>query len=290
MFFLSLSSKGQFYFTDTTNRWYETSIYFSHPSYVTTSFQYFYDGYDSVNGRWYHKLKYRYFNTNESRIDTGFRYLIREDTLNGIVYAHNGSTSSKEIVLYDFRLKVGDSFAIDGIINSCIVDSVDTVEVNHHKHYAMLLKDIKYPNKDFWVIEGIGSSVSPFNHTVPKGTTSSSEFVCFKNKGVVPLINKLVSFKCADSSLSVSTSANSNYEIKVYPQPANNTLNFKLPKDNLINCVITIYDLSGRKVYVAENGSASLVTVNYRFQPGVYLYKIQSKEGATIKNGRVCFL
>ena len=64
-------------------------------------------------------------------------------------------------------------------------------------------------------------------------------------------------------------------QISIFPNPATNTINVKLPKESNGNAAVSIYDLAGKRVLHSEkNGNKLFVTDISTLKPGVYILRI----------------
>ena len=78
-------------------------------------------------------------------------------------------------------------------------------------------------------------------------------------------------------------SANKDFQISVYPNPASDFLIINTSTEQ--NIAISIYNVSGQRVYLSENTSVNgeeKISLS-DFNPGVYIIKLQSQNNSISK-------
>jgi alpha-tubulin suppressor-like RCC1 family protein len=85
---------------------------------------------------------------------------------------------------------------------------------------------------------------------------------------------------CPSAVLSIDTFDISN-NITVYPNPTNGNVNIAV--NNLTNVSVSVYDLNGRTILNKELSANENAVDISNFQTGMYLFRIKSSEGETIK-------
>jgi|SRR5690554_86080 len=83
----------------------------------------------------------------------------------------------------------------------------------------------------------------------------------------------------ATTSLTINTK-----DIKVYPNPANDFVNFKV--DGLENGTITINSITGQEVVNASISGTEKVNVNH-LNNGVYIYTVRNANGEVVKTNKL---
>ncbi len=77
----------------------------------------------------------------------------------------------------------------------------------------------------------------------------------------------------------IENQTNSSSDLKIYPNPANNNVTFKIANINpLINGKILIYDNVGNEI-LKTNFNTNRISINLEWQPGVYFVKAVEKSG-----------
>jgi hypothetical protein len=134
---------------------------------------------------------------------------LRQDIPNKKVYFNNN-------LIYDFTLKVGDSFTPGGYgagfsYTICSIDSA-LVGNNYHKRFNL---NLNCPNSNQWIIEGIGYSNDLINGDVEDYQTT---FLCFKNNAIEYPPNGLCNF------LASIKKENATISISIYPNPGSGNI------------------------------------------------------------------
>ena len=288
-FLLSLlqnSSLGQTVrFTDTSNVWH------IHCSYQEPGFSFesdhFIRYYDTVviNG-------YAYRWLNKGILDSA---LIREDTGAKRVYArmYNQGQSladTSEVVLYDFSLQQGDTFAI---VNPNfgsfmhVVDTITHISINGIMHKQWLMKAVSANAWDYGVIEGIGS-VYPFFPYMPGILVSGTPcgVVCFRNAG----IGVWSPIPSSDCMLAVENVPANTKDITIYPNPAKERVSIELPNQQLgKGSIILVSDCFGRKMLEMHPEPSKRVTQlsTSDWSPGVYNMLVRHSDGSFVSKNIV---
>ena len=124
-----------------------------------------------------------------------------------------------------------------------------------------------------------------FNHNMDFWGTCDPLLMCFKNEHF-SYKNYEISCDSIDNWLTstelLHTPQKNN--IKIYPNPAGNTLNISL--DNAILRSVVIYDLSGREVFAetVSDATARKHQLNLsQLPPGAYVMKVETGNGNVIK-------
>lgn len=305
------------YFSDTTNKWKVYNIYNPTPDVHHSSPDRYYQYYGSTDYKGYkYKLlvgKYGY-----AGIDT---IMVREDTADRKVYgiikfATYGAPDTVETVMYDYGLKLGDTFrhrrcfynkdsfayhydtfthyvkAIDSIMLRGTWHKVFTLYGVRHKKFSSVL----VPN--YRVIEGLGSTeglLTPLKSSASDDGTIQFTF-CFETGGSIPSFNKkfetlyypwyefdnscYVAVQQIEKELSM---------VGVYPNPSNGQVRFVLPY-KYEEGVISIIDIVGKTVYAGVFDNADNITLDLNgISKGVYFYTISDAQGASQHKGQIVF-
>lgn len=117
-------------------------------------------------------------------------------------------------------------------------------------------------------------------------TTTSASAIGFPN---APGIRDSSVLYLDDFQITFTSSVSSNLEaansnIEVYPNPANNFLNFRFNNDDARS--IDIYDLSGRLVNTTEVRNDFINLNVSELSNGMYIYQIRDNEGNQVKSDK----
>jgi len=161
---------------------------------------------------------------------------------------------------YDFNLAMGDSFYFyyAPMMGWHYVTSVDSLFINGSYRHT-----ITFDQVDTW-IEGIGSDAGLFESNMLIGNLYTS-LLCYSENGNViysPLGD------CNRSGTWINEVSNSL--IKVYPNPANNVIEFNVPS-SFASFKITVTDFLGQLIYTGETspGQKSILNTS-TWSDGVY--------------------
>jgi hypothetical protein len=84
-------------------------------------------------------------------------------------------------------------------------------------------------------------------------------------------------FGISDTTVNVVENNQTEFEIKVYPNPANSVLNIDFSNDyNIQNTIIEILDINGRTILKSKPVSVSTQIDIKELNPGLYIVKIQN--------------
>jgi len=75
-----------------------------------------------------------------------------------------------------------------------------------------------------------------------------------------------------------------NAGLRLYPNPASSYVQVYIPSERSKNVMISIYDMSGKKLYASDRSltkGLNVITINdiVRWQKGMYLVSVQSETG-----------
>jgi hypothetical protein len=203
---------------------------------------------------------------------------LREDSLKKVFYIGKDfwgmENFTQEIQLYDFSKNVGDSIDY-GIWGKCAITSVDSIMIGQHyrKRFTVLWDTI---------IEGIGclyDLLSPIN-PIPTKYYAKWELVCFKQEDEVLFLNPDYP-ACFPPAYGIDKNpVNSNYNIKIYPQPLTHTSYIDLTGTKVQFRYLTIYNILGRSIYRLEISNKKIIQLNKTdFISGLHLYKLETNDG-----------
>lgn len=97
--------------------------------------------------------------------------------------------------------------------------------------------------------------------------------------GGAPMIEVFTVLSYDEPTFNLSISQEELSNVKVYPNPANDVINVKLPYENA-NVDVSVVDVAGRTVY-SVNSNAAVETIDVsNFNKGVYFVKVSSNENS----------
>ncbi len=261
----SLCNAQKMRFSDTTNKWVTLQdSTATGPVHIITYHKY--SGTILINGHNYSKFG---------------GYGLRDDTVEQKVFAYQISgvfCDNIEHLLYDYSMKVGDTFWTFhcGDTIGYRVQSVDSVFIKgkwHRKQYLQCAFHCGFATS-FYVVEGIGSTVSPLFPLNPRNAFPD-KLICFSNKGVSPpisspdIFNNTTSCTTGIEDLITPTSS-----LQIIPNPVSATTRILFPS-TVINGRLCIHDLSERLIFerkIVQSGGCSVSTE--WFAPGVYFVEL----------------
>ncbi len=298
--FLAVQSDAQkLSFTDTSNKW---SYNYADIGMTQAHYKYYFQ--DTVVT--IDTLNYKLLTANVvwSHLGGGKSnqvILIREDTSAGIVYAkvlngpENTSADTFEHVLIDYNWKVGDSIKVttkNGLFVN-YVSMVDSVTINSVSHKAFHIQKA-YPShgSHYTIVEGVGCLEGVIYPLYPTQFESSAPLYCYYNNGGNPQVSPAVNsfFDNANSCvLGVKETTKVALQLKVYPQPATNSVTIELPIE-LKTGVIEIYNAVGQVCINQKISGEKKITINNNSNlQGLNYYRITDHNLNEVYTGKILF-
>ena len=192
----------------------------------------------------------------------------REDTINRKVYKYCEGCQPKDQLFYDFSLSVGDTLqtlqqTLYG--EPLILTSLDTVTLlNGEKRkqygFANSASTINY-------VESIGGDQG-LDLPIVAGMESYGGFFCVSQNEI-----NLWGDNC--DNYFVGMNEKNTDEVKIYPNPAHEIVNIRLPSD-IYSAEFTIFDTRGNEIVAAILNQQMNVLSISQIVPGFYIYKIKS--------------
>jgi len=312
---LAISANAQkIRFTNSTNQWTTLSINGDGCSFQN-SFSYYTDTvvygitYKSMHSMWsvysgYHSSCY----CGLADVGTQLNYLIREDTIAGMVYYFN-PTDSAEYILYNYNLNVGDSisYSVYPAIYTDTVTSIDSVLYNG-SYYKILNFQNKTLGSDrsYTVLEGVGCTNDPVFPSYFGGCFEYGEsLICFYENGLRPGITAPIN-SCSkygtscfydstfnnitgcDMFLSTNNIKKPTPDITISPNPSFDHIYITTDEQFDDNTTISVYDINGSCILKTKpSGQKSKVEINTTYwSEGLYMLIVQNNTGI-IKNEKV---
>ena len=239
-------------------------------------------------------------------------YLIREDTMKGIVYYIN-PVDTTEDTLYNYNLGIGDTIVYRGAYAIYIdtVVTVDSILINglYHKIYK-LADAVDIYSLGYTVLEGIGCTNNPVFPAWMYGSCFEygESLVCFYEHGVCPPahapINSCtgsVGYPCGNISLNsfnnlpgcVAALGTSNINsqapsLTITPNPAYNQIEIMADSHFGSNTNVVVFDMNGRCILraVADDQKNKLSINTMSWPDGLYMVIVQN-DGGVVKKEKV---
>lgn len=205
--------------------------------------------------------------------------LIREDTTKKVWLRIPSFVGAEEILLYDFNLVIGDTFAIndDDVICNIPVINVDSIVLANGEMRKRITFSYELfgglPDETFW-IEGIGSQFGLLTHIAAycQNTDYGQWLRCYfedgeRQFGQVPEED---CYYLITSTEDLTTQTN----FSVYPNPAANQLTLILPDNK--NRHWELYNYQGQRIRNGEvNNNGDQISVK-NLPSGIYFLKIKN--------------
>ncbi|MBR1775223.1 MAG: T9SS type A sorting domain-containing protein [Bacteroidales bacterium] len=244
---------------DSTKVWHDGLIY---PGGISTfTFQF---GEDTIyNDRTYKQL------IASSHYYVSYSLLFREDS-NRVYFVNLGWKDSKEYLIYDFNLEVGDTVTIRGLTQISFwedtfyeVKSTDTIIINGTPLKHLILID-KY-NRELEWIEGIGSLSGLLHRDGSWVDGATHELLCFSQDGEV-LYQSYTAKQYNECFIEAALDEIDNYDVSIFPNPTENKVYITTPRPMFV----IISNTEGRKLFRKNlNTSDTLDLTNLK--SGVYI-------------------
>lgn len=304
LLFLSLSaavstSAQKIWFSDTANSWKTVGNSTMGCEWQRTAT---YGPDTMIAGLHYRKIDYSLTIVTSSSgctADLGKNFYIREDTNNNLVFYRTLSPSSQEELLYNYNLNLGDTIQYKISAGVTVADSVvgiDTILIN-----GLACRVFDFQNKEgrglraYTVIEGVGCTNNPvFPAFMAACFEYNENLTCFSQNGLASdfimrqnycyTLGGNYTINCDATTVGIADNDTRMAPVaKIYPNPASSAINI-VTESGLQNNV-SVYDLSGRKIYYAmANTSGKVFTVNTSsWGGGVYLVVLRDHNGASLK-------
>ncbi len=236
-----------------------------------------------------------------SYVYTDFKaYYVREDTLQNVVFILKAKDSIERI-LYDYNLKLGDTFTmingnttIDTFFH--LVTKVDSVLLNADRKKVWTFK-CYYSNvfgattePPYTVIEGIGCLRGLFYPMYPFYFEYGEQVVCFTNNNAKPIVNPAIgNFDNTTScKLSVSSTHIQSQSITIIPNPANESSKLVFPYI-LQQGRLVVTNTLGQVVMQKEFQQKDKIELGVLPSGGVYFYTIIDNLAGKSYKGRFVY-
>ncbi len=200
----------------------------------------------------------------------------------------------EEILLMDLTVEVGDTikqlptseFGYDYINSDFLVDSIDYVLNGPYTRKRIMLKDLNPQwgmECDFHWVEGLGNVSSGFQNVVGCGLDNVTLNCISINDSIFLDGSYIWADPVPGNCYYPYTNAINQEEIRlpllVYPSPASDYVIFEINTKGE-NGIVTIADITGRPVTSFPLNGEKTLWQTIGVKPGVYLYRLQTKEGS----------
>jgi hypothetical protein len=204
-----------------------------------------------------------------------YSYAMREDSNKKLYLYYN----SKDVLYYNFGLNKIDTFTTPQGIQM-VVDSVDNVSLFNNEKRMRFFLSSEYGNCEQW-IEGIGS----INGLTDVGfcgiADAGSKLICFTENDTLKYHDSGYN-SCYFKIVGIYEIKNKVNSIFIIPNPANELLIISYTLLENTKVVMSIYDITGRKLDIIENGVLRMEKgehrINYdvgKLNDGIYFCRIQ---------------
>ena len=218
-----------------------------------------------------------------------------------VYYKNLNFSESKEYLLYDYDLKVGESLisGTDNDGNEIIVftvDSIGTININGETKKKIFVRDHNFEfaaTEDGYIIEDIGlvwQSRHPL-YFVGVGFDHTWLFSCYYNNEELIFVNpeEYNNFECQEETPTEicelnNTSTSSSLDVKplsIFPNPVHSVLNIAT---DFVEYSCSVHDLKGQRIHLADN----LKELNFSsFPNGVYIISVVEKSTGLMQSNKV---
>jgi len=216
---------------------------------------------------------------------------IREDSTNKVFYRYCPESDTLERLLYDFGAEAGDTLEIfppaiypDSL--TFIVESIDSVWVcNRFMKIIQLTGD----SGDTW-IEGIGSIVYGVMMPGVFFVGVSNSFYCYIQNDTIKYSSSFTSpcepcptdTLCCYIPMGINEAEPENPHVTVIPNPVTSTSVLTIGGAAGKDFLIEIYSLTGEKIRTAAVKNRRLLINRTDFTPGLYIYRLYTREKPVI--------
>ncbi len=199
-------------------------------------------------------------------------------TVGNTIYFYNNELE-KEIVLYDFSWKVGDTIHFNVASHDTIfleskqVNKIDSITLLDGKKYATIIVD-----ECLQIIQGIGNIKGFFTHTqFEKPVSYRTKILCYSTPD--GLLYKAEDYKDCNSCEKKETSIHSPNIDSVYVVNNKHGVKFHFP----VNAKkLSIYNLQGQLMLTKKISERSIEISN--IPNGLFIYKVESNDNKLYTN------
>jgi hypothetical protein len=254
-----------------TNYYYKTNPYYC---YESQNLKYFSKGYELNNGNIWLKIQFsaqNYSNStpsnpncvNSNWFSNGFMGYLFNDTINKRVFFRpvwlgslppnhipEISNSNTNELIYDFNKVVGDSMYVNSIVKFEIL-SIDSILFSgkYHKRFlTVATPSINTLNTNISFIEGIGSSIDPFEPFKADGFESGSKLLCFASPTQsMSVTNHTVFTNGGCANLVLNIKETEIFGLNIYPNPASDHISVVLDQNSVAGTNYKVVNLLGQE-------------------------------------------
>lgn len=295
-------------FTNTSNQWKTLLVVVDAPGAYYTDLVNSSFGNDTIiAGASYRLLSFRSF--IERKL-----VALREDSVQGSIYFRvPGSADTAEHLLFDYRLKVGDTLKIGKGTDAWEhkVQAIDSIQLGsiYHKrwHLVPVAFPPPYPPAQYDFIEGLGTQYGPTFGIYPSIFEHGYQLRCFSTNGSNPVCsppvelpfgnitrvfpNNFLPAQYFDNLISCSFETTgvgaeiSDQVIQITPNPGISEMTLTLPA-SIVKADLQVSDMMGRTCLVLGLNNRKTSIGKYLPVPGVYTYTLQDAVSGQRYTGR----
>ncbi len=218
---------------------------------------------------------YKFINKRQDVFSLGNLKFIREDTVKKQILCRVDK-NSKDIVIYDFSLKVGDTINVPFSQGGFVRFKVESrTSLGSGDTFNLIVDSAStniYPINFTW-IEGIGctsSFVYPFEGYNVDGYTS--DLLCSYRNGIRTYSNPN-GHPCM-FFLGVEQSEKNEGQINIYPNPSNGK--YSISFSEIFSGDVLIYDMIGNLKYSGKASNSIKLDLDLPVPSGIYLLKLNN--------------
>jgi len=220
-------------------------------------------------------MHYYLTDTLNSSLDSALAWSQRKGDLASIIY---DADLKSNLLQYNNALnKISDIYSNTPRLSSDILSSL-----NSREESWTLLKNFQYNGNEFWNLDSAQQSLL-FNYAIENteiGNLEAKNILEFFYGHRFNRILDLNEFNEPKNKKWNNTHKKSNYNFKVYPNPAESYITFEFNSINFDNNKLTIQimDINGKSLLI-ENLNNTIKSVDIQnLSPGTYFYKISNNE------------
>ena len=216
--------------------------------------------------------------------EPGFKMYLREDTTTGQLFRYYPEVNT-EVITCDLSLQPGDTFCLSSGNYSCW--TVDSVTYDEGRkviwfppvaQYGNLLST-QYPYHNCF-IEGVGPAFGPFGIVNSGIAFDLGLLLCVHHNDSLVYMTDTV-LGCVQYAVSIPEYP--NVSMKLYPNPATNTLHVEFEGLDDPQGTITVVDITGVVVQHVETSQRGVTIDVSHLTPGLYVVSFRNKNGVAVR-------
>lgn len=251
--------------------------------------RYSFEGDTTIDGLTYQKCNYysaypvnggSYF-CPPFQVDTSLQLLgayWREDTVTQQVFRYKFNwlgTEGEEVLVYDFKLSIGDSisnFGSGGVSYVTEIDSIQLPDSSYRKRFSFDINSAFY-------IEGVGGSEGLFS-PLSIGIGSWSYIMCLRENG-----ESIYGAECDEYYIVDLEAKLPAPHLQVYPNPTTDQVHIEYPGQKIKSWLL---DATG-KILDQQVGRNELKFDMRKYPEGIYLFRISDDKNQVLSNHKIIY-